>query len=94
MAEFRVIRVECGYALVGELDAATAPRVRELGATLDGFAVDVDLSGLTFVDSSGLHALIELKQAHPRVRLVDPAPQLQRIIALTKTRPYLFDDSP
>src|SRR4051794_25936879 len=47
--------------LTGELDVATAPRVRARIDTLaaDGvWTVGVDMSSLSFVDSSGLAALI------------------------------------
>jgi anti-sigma B factor antagonist len=49
--------------LAGELDMATAPRVEEaIAAVLAKGARDVivDLSGLAFVDSSGLRVLITL----------------------------------
>lgn len=52
-------------ALRGELDIDAAPRVRaEFAAALDGgaTAVMVDLRNVTFLDSSGLSALVECGQ--------------------------------
>src|SRR5688572_23893196 len=74
---FRVLEVDGGYALEGELDSATAGLVDDLAASVDGASVIVDLSAATFVDSSGLHALRRLRLEHPGVRLVNPAPQLR-----------------
>jgi anti-anti-sigma factor len=50
-------------SLVGELDTATAPRFHEEApAALDGAgAVIVDCAALTFVDSKGIAALLQLK---------------------------------
>ena len=47
-----------GFRLIGELDLSTAPRLK---AALDGLpqgSVTLDLAGLTFIDSSGLHAIM------------------------------------
>ena len=51
-------------ALSGELDIATAPRLTEevemaVWGTVGAFVLD--LSGLTFLDSSGLHALLRAR---------------------------------
>jgi anti-sigma B factor antagonist len=66
----------------GEVDLATAPDLLELLDTLTGSVV-VDLSGVEFLDSSGLSALVatkhrldanggqlRLRRAQPRVQIV------------------------
>ncbi len=45
-------------SLCGEIDAATAPRVAEQLTRLPESRVIVDMSRVTFVDSSGLNALV------------------------------------
>jgi anti-sigma B factor antagonist len=54
---------ERGVRLAGELDMLSAPQLIEAFASIPN-GVDgqskVDLTELTFVDSSGLHALIEI----------------------------------
>jgi anti-sigma B factor antagonist len=60
---FRVERGEDhSFQLIGELDVATADHLyRQVGGTLkDGRDVRLDLSRLTFIDSSGLHMLVKL----------------------------------
>jgi anti-sigma B factor antagonist len=57
-------------AAFGEIDVATAPELRSaLNTMIDGgaSAVEVDMAGVTFIDSSGLGALIAaLKRARQR----------------------------
>jgi anti-sigma B factor antagonist len=50
----------------GDVDLLTAPRLqRELADLIDGqgnLSVIVDLSGVTFLDSTGIHALIDARE--------------------------------
>jgi len=60
----------CSVTVAGEVDSATAPGLRDclLGA-LDrspGTPVEVDLSGVTFLDSAGLSALATAHRAAVR----------------------------
>lgn len=73
----------------GEVDVATAPLLR---AVLDTVVrrrpvrVDVDLSGTSFLDASGLAVLTAVRHrlASRRVALVllDPSPAVGRVLAL------------
>jgi len=50
--------------VAGELDEAAGPQVRRalITAVVTGGVVEVDLSGVTFADSSGLRALLDARQ--------------------------------
>ena len=86
--------------LYGELDMSTADvlerELQRLEAS-DGTRIVVDLSGLAFMDSSGLRALLA---AHARARtdgdrlsLLRGRPEVQRIFEITATDSILpFDD--
>jgi anti-sigma B factor antagonist len=73
----------------GELDVATAPLLR---AALDGVyarqpaRVEMDLSGITFLDASSLATLIAARRRLAAQRavlvLVDPSPIARRVIGL------------
>jgi anti-anti-sigma factor len=85
-------RREVIVALQGELDIASADVLRgcvgELRAT--GFdAIVVDLSGLSFIDSVGMQALLGLSndaiRSGQELTLVPPAPAAGRIFDLTGT---------
>jgi anti-anti-sigma factor len=87
-----------GVAVVsveGEVDLVTSEQLR--GALLDALEesgrVTVDLTGLTFIDSSGLSALVD---AHRRARdaggvliLRNPTPMLRRLLDITRLESLL-----
>ena len=86
--------------LYGELDLSTADALdRELGRleTSNGRRIVLDLSGLAFVDSSGLRILLK---AHNRAQddgftlsLLRGRPEVQRVFELTATDRLLpFED--
>ncbi|MBV8951462.1 MAG: STAS domain-containing protein [Actinobacteria bacterium] len=74
--------------LSGELDMATAPEFVERAEPLVGTwpTIVLDLSRLTFCDSSGLHAFIELRRrcehAGHRLVLRAPTPAVRRVLEL------------
>ncbi|MGF9758424.1 STAS domain-containing protein [Microvirga sp. 0TCS3.31] len=82
-----------GIALVrlsGRLDAAAAPQIlaRLKGAVAEGRSrLAVDLSQVSFIDSTGLGILVSgLKAARKTdgdLRLIAPSPQAQRLLRLT-----------
>lgn len=74
----------------GELDTEVADELRQAGldavaANPAGFAID--LSGITFIDSRGVAALIainnELQPPHPPLTLAKPSRPVRRILELT-----------
>lgn len=81
-------RVE--VALHGEIDAYSAPRLREGMADLGELAgrhVVVDLGGVGFVDSAGLAAIVStlraVKDADAAVSLRSMSPQLHKLFEIT-----------
>jgi len=76
-----------GLRVEGELDLATAPLLMEalvdLGSERD---VHLDLALLTFLDSSGLHAIVALARSfdgNRSVVLVNPSTAVRRILEIT-----------
>jgi anti-sigma B factor antagonist len=83
--------------LSGEIDIATAPELRECLESLDGQAVTIDFSDVTYMDSSGVNVLVEaIKRAHdgggvpPVLRGVQP--NQMRILELTGVAELLTVD--
>ncbi len=75
----------------GELNATNAMPFRDQVRTAlrpEHSQIDLDFSSTRFVDSSGLGALISLHKAmvgrQGRVRVVNPTPQVQQILELTR----------
>jgi len=75
--------------VTGEIDMSTAPSVHEaaVGAIRHHPTLDIDLSAVTFMDSSGLHMLLATKQLAERrgghVRLLHPTPSVMRVLEVT-----------
>ena len=74
-----------------ELVAANASQIRDaIRAALKPThtTLDLDLSAMTFLDSSGLGALISLhktmRSQNGTVRLIRPAPSVNQILELTR----------
>lgn len=72
----------------GELDIVTSPLLHEALVTArvtDAASIVVDLLGVSFIDSTGLHVLIKHAQTEgdPRVRVTKGSPQVQRLFELS-----------
>ena len=87
----RSSRHDCTHviAVVGALDVATAQRVEDALRTVEATDVEqviIDLAGLTFVDSSGVHIIARAEErcrtTVKRLVLRPGAPQIQRVFAL------------
>lgn len=78
----------CVVVVVGEIDLHWAPRLAAAidDAAADGSSVEVDFSNTTFIDSSGLSALVDaytrLGQIPEAIVLRDPSPAVTRILSL------------
>ena len=77
-------------AVAGEVDIASSPALQsELEAALDAGARElwVDLCATTFMDSSGLHVLVQLhrraEELRRRVTVICPPGNVRRVLDLT-----------
>jgi anti-anti-sigma factor len=85
----------------GELDMATAPALADLlqmcGREFDG-NIRLDLSGLTFVDSAGLRAIVmawrRLAAMDRHLVLVNPRPAVRRTLDLAGVTAILGGTAP
>lgn len=85
--------------VVGEVDLLTAPRLlRPVLDELDGYAgrppaeVELVLNGVTFIDSTGVVALLDLSKAvcarGARVRLVAPSAAVRYVLDISGLAAY------
>jgi anti-sigma B factor antagonist len=88
--------VDGGLEIIGEIDGHTSPRLAEALATVADRPVRLDLSGVEFVDSSGLRVLIE---AHQRagetggsITLVELSGPVARLLEVSGVDTYLNVD--
>ncbi len=82
---------ELVLALSGELDLASAPLLERKLENASAHRILVDLTGLDFMDSAGLHTLL---RADPnRLAIRRGRPSVQRLFALTATEHLVrFED--
>src|SRR3954471_15175023 len=79
----------CCVAVAGEVDVESAPRMRDalLRSIAEEEAVILDLGAVSFLDSSGLAALIVVDRAATakgiRFRLQSVPPRVTRLLTLT-----------
>ena len=80
-------------ALHGEFDHGNGRHFAEVLGYLAhaGDAVAVDLSQVTFMDSGGLHVLLDATREHPgAVRIVATSPAVDRLLDASDTRSRLL----
>jgi anti-anti-sigma factor len=85
------VRVRDGQLVVsGDMDLATTPVLLKAAAKLTGRPIELDLAGVAFIDSTGLHLLLDLRKTQGRLRLVGSSPAVDRVLEITGTREFLF----
>jgi anti-sigma B factor antagonist len=85
VVEFDVLTRPGHVVVAGELDMDVCGRLREAlaeAATEEGIDVTVDLSGVSFIDSSGLNELLQFTNRGHQVTLVGLTPPVRRTIEL------------
>jgi anti-anti-sigma factor len=88
-----LLRLDSGrLQLSGELDLENAADVLRAAAALDGSTLVIDLSGLGFIDSSGIAVLLRLRRRHPRCRMIGASPAVRHLFAIVGVETLLLDD--
>src|SRR5690349_5834290 len=88
-------------AVTGEVDMLTGPTLRdainEAVAATNLAVVAVNLAAVTFIDSSGIHALIDadraLRALGGRLHLVEPSTVVEHVLELTGLSWFFAVDS-
>ena len=75
-------------AVHGELDLFAVPVLEAVLADLDG-ADEIDLSGVTFFDSSALRSFLAVRRRNPKLRVVNASEAVLRVLEMTGTIDYL-----
>src|SRR5438105_15813476 len=92
MADVQLVVVDGRPTIRGECDVASASEIEAWLATFDSRPLEVDLSGVTFIDSSGLKAFLNARRHNAGLRVVDPSRVVMRLLDITGTREYLVLD--
>jgi anti-anti-sigma regulatory factor len=68
--------------VIGELDAFAVPRLHLEVATLEGLIDAIDLGSLTFIDSSGIRALVVVRRRYPTLEMQNPSTMARRLMEI------------
>ena len=86
------VDIDGALVLEGEIDSYTAPELAER-LEADRSIEVVDLAAVTFIDSSGLRALVQAHQARAEagstLRLRSPSAAVQRLLEISGLAGYL-----
>jgi|tagenome__1003787_1003787.scaffolds.fasta_scaffold19322599_1 anti-anti-sigma factor len=66
----------------GEIDLQSSPQLEERLAHTDGRPLLVDMSRVTFLDSSGLAALLRLRAGVDSLRVINPSEPVAQLLRL------------
>lgn len=87
----------CRVQLDGELDMETAPQLQEVVGKLGDRTLEVDLSGVSFVDSTGLKCLLDIskewRQKGGQMLILRPRPDVAEVIRLVGLDGLLGQDT-
>ena len=78
-------------AIVGEFDIRSGAHVVAWLATFDDSPLEVDLSGVTFFDSSALRSMLPARRYNGGIRVVNPSRAVMRVLEVTGTAEWLMD---
>jgi anti-sigma B factor antagonist len=83
-------------AVAGEVDLATAPQLAECLTAVTDRDVSVDLAGVTFLDSSGVSALVAgsraLAEGGHRLRTFGERDNVRRVLEISGLDTMFHDD--
>ena len=86
--ELEITPTDEGFRLEGELDMATADDLSQLlrATAANGGTILLDFSGISFMDSSGLRALLEgaeLSSGSGSLVILHPSAQVRRLLDIS-----------
>jgi anti-sigma B factor antagonist len=76
-------------ALRGELDLLSVPALEAVLAELGDGSIEIDLSGVSFFDSSALRTFLTVRRRNQLLRLVNPSKAVVKVLEITGTLDYL-----
>ena len=85
LAPFSLTVVGGRPTIRGDCDIAAARDIEGWLATFDAQPLEVDLSGVTFFDSSALRALLNVRRHNRHLRIVAPSEAVLRVLEITGT---------
>jgi anti-anti-sigma factor len=83
--DFQVVILEGRPAIRGDCDFAAAREIESWLMTLEPRPLEIDLSAVTFFDSTALQVFLNARRRNPYIRVVNPSDPVQRVLEITGT---------
>ena len=90
--DLELLQVDGRLCIKGDVDLRSAGRILEWLSSFDGQPIDLDMSDVSFFDSTGLRTLIQARRLHSGLRIVSASKSVRRVIEITSTT-FLFGDT-
>ena len=87
--DFQVVIIGGRPAMRGDCDFAAAREIESWLMTLDLRPLDIDLSAVTFFDSTALRLFLNACRRNPYIRIVNPSDAVKRVLETTGTYAHL-----
>ena len=78
----------------GECDLSNATEMAGWRSSFGRTSIEVDLSGVTFIDAAALQAVLAAAQRNPNLRVAEPTTVVQRVLQITDTYSLLVERDP
>ena len=75
--------------VAGDMDLVTPAALRSAIAAAPGGAIELDLSGVVFMDWPGLRVLLDVRLDNPLLRIVAASARVRDVLATSGTADYL-----
>ena len=82
---FEMVVVDGQPAIRGECDLLRCRDIEAWLATFDAQPLEVDLSGVTFFDSSALRIFLNVRRRNSKMHIVRPSKAVLRVLEITDT---------
>ena len=89
--DFELLIIDGRPAIRGDCDFAAVRDIESWLGTFEGRPLEVDLSGVTFFESTALRAVLNARGRNPHIRVVNPSRAVIRVLEITGTGNYLVD---
>jgi anti-anti-sigma factor len=91
-SDIELSEVDGRATVKGDVDLRSAARLEAWLRTFDGQVFEIDMSEVTFFDSSALRALLNVRRTHSGMRLVAASRSVRHVLEITSTLDYLMGD--
>ena len=77
--------------ITGECDVSSTSDIETWLGEFDAEPLEVDLSGVTFFDSTALRGFLNIRRRNQNMRIINPSRPVLKVLEITDTIEYLVE---